>query len=221
MKDKKRIILVDDHVVVRNGLRELIGKLGPYEIVQEFDRGKDLLLFLEKDLDFDLIIMDLSMPEMNGDVVLDELNIRNVKIPVLILTLNVEEDKHIKLFRAGARGYLPKNCTAIVLREALTDIFSRGYYHNDLLADALRSDSKPQAKDPRETILTQLTKREKEFLLHVCHEEEYTYEQIAFMMGVHRRTIDGYRDAVFDKFGIRSKTGLVLFVMKNQLLEVL
>ncbi len=221
MTPKKRIILVDDHVVVRNGLRELIEKIGPYEISVEFDLGTDLLKYLENNVDFDLIIMDLSMPEMHGDQVLDEMNSRGYSIPVLILTLNDDENKHIKLFRSGARGYLPKNCTATVLGEALNDIFTRGYYHNDLLAHALRNENSLINNNPQSDLLSQLTKREKEFLLLVCNEEEYTYEQIGYMMGVHRRTVDGYRDSVFNKFSIKSKTGLVLFVMKNGLLDYL
>lgn len=221
MEDKKNIILVDDHVIVRNGLKALIEKLGPYKVVAEFDRGQEFLAGIDKQQHVDLIIMDLSMPEMNGDEVLEEMNNRGIKTPVLILTLNAEDDKHIQLFRLGARGYIQKDCSAQVLREALSDIFSRGYYHNHLLAEALRTSEKKTNKDPRHAILSQLNDREKEFLKLVCSEEEYTYEQIGVMMGFARRTIDGYRESVFDKFNIRSKTGLVLFVVRNNLLELL
>lgn len=221
MEDKKNIILVDDHVIVRNGLKALIEKLGPYKVLAEFDRGQEFLAEIEKKQHVDLIIMDLSMPEMNGDEVLEEMNNRGIKTPVLILTLNAEDDKHIQLFRLGARGYIQKDCSAQVLREALGDIFSRGYYHNHLLAEALRTSEKKSSKDPRQAILSQLNDREKEFLKLVCSEEEYTYEQIGVMMGFARRTIDGYRESVFDKFNIRSKTGLVLFVVRNNLLELL
>ena len=221
MKDKKSIILVDDHVIVRNGLRELIDKLGPYTVTYEFDSGIDLLAALQKGVSADLIILDLSMPGMNGDVVLEEMNKKEIEIPVLILTLNSETGKHVQLFRLGARGYIQKNSHATVLREALDSIFKTGYYHNDLLADALTSVYKNQPKDPRATILSQLTDREREFLKLVCLQDEYTYEQIASMMGVHRRTVDGYRESVFDKFEIKSKTGLVLFLVRNDLLDML
>lgn len=221
MKEKKSIILVDDHVIVRNGLRELIDKLGPYKVEFEFDSGIDFLKAIEKGIKAELLILDLSMPGMNGDAVLEEMNNRGIEIPVLILTLNSEAGKHVQLFRLGARGYIQKNSSATVLREALDSIFSSGYYHNDLLADALTSIYKNQPKDPRESILNQLTSREKEFLKLVCHQDEYTYEQIASMMGVHRRTVDGYRESVFDKFEIKSKTGLVLFLVRNDLLDLL
>jgi two-component system invasion response regulator UvrY len=221
MSDKKSIILVDDHVIVRNGLRELIDKLGYYKVDFEFDNGPDLLLALEKGIKADLIILDLSMPVMNGDAVLEEMNRRKLTIPVLILTLNSEPGKHINLFRLGARGYIQKNSTSTILRDAIESIFKFGYYQNELMAEALRTDAPAQQKEPRQQILEQLTDREKEFLKLVCDEKEYTYEQIASMMGVHRRTVDGYRESIFDKFDIKSKAGLVLFLVRNDLLEIL
>ncbi|MEZ5172152.1 MAG: helix-turn-helix transcriptional regulator [Bacteroidia bacterium] len=89
------------------------------------------------------------------------------------------------------------------------------------MAEALRSDAPAQSKEPRQVILEQLTDREREFLKLVCDEQEYTYEQIASMMGVHRRTVDGYRESIFDKFDIKSKAGLVLFLVRNDLLDLL
>jgi two-component system, NarL family, invasion response regulator UvrY len=221
MKEKKSIILVDDHVIVRNGLRELVEKLGAYKVTSEFDNGISFLKALEKGITADLIILDISMPGMNGDEVLEEMNKRSCEIPVLILTVNSEAGKHVSLFRLGARGYIQKDSSAVILREALADIFERGYYHNDLLADALTSVYKKQEKDPRKAIMERLTEREHEFLKLVCNEAEYTYEQIASMMQVHRRTVDGYREAVFEKFEIKSKTGLVLFLVRNDLLDLL
>src|ERR1035437_9008102 len=131
---KKRIILVDDHVIIRNGLKELIEKIGPYEICAEYDNGKDFV----KDLPFkkipDLVMMDISMPEMDGIEVMHVLNEKNLQMPVLILTLNQDENLVIRLFRLGVRGYLFKNCTAVIMKEALSEIFRSGYYHNDLLS---------------------------------------------------------------------------------------
>jgi DNA-binding NarL/FixJ family response regulator len=140
-------------------------------------------------------------------------------LPVLILTLNEEEDLILKLFRLGVRGYLKKNCTAIELQTALSEIFRCGYYHNEFLALSLQSDTAPTKKTEQQLILDQLTLREKEFLKLVCHEKEYTYEQIADKMGVQHRTVD--RESLFEKFSIKSKTGLVLFVLKHKLFDSL
>ena len=218
---KKNIILVDDHVIIRNGLKELIEKLGPYHIISEYDNGQSFLDALPLKPEPDLIILDISMPGMNGDVVMEKMLEQQCKIPTLVLTLNEDEAIVIKLFRLGARGYLKKNCTAPVLKEALNDIFQKGYYHNEFLTYSLQTNAHSARKSEHEKILEQLTDREKEFLKLVCDEKEYTYEQIADKMTKQPRTVDGYREAIFEKFGIKSKTGLVLFVLKHKLFDFL
>ncbi len=215
----KKIALVDDHVVIRNGLKELIEKLGPYKVQGEYNNGKELIDSFEIMQEPDLIIMDITMPGMNGDEAISILNEKNISSPVLILTLNEDENKAIQLFRMGVRGYLRKNCTAAIMKEALDEIFRCGYYHNELLSFALKTSDRPYKKTEQELILEKLTSREREFLKLICHEEEYTYDQIAGIMGVQYRTVDGYREDIFDKFGIKSKTGLVLFILRHELLR--
>ncbi len=219
MEGKKNILLVDDHVIIRNGLKELIEKIGPYRVTAQFDDGESLLAALDSLTAADLILMDVSMPGMPGDAVMEQLNLRHCSIPVLFLTLNEDEALIIKLFRMGARAYLQKNCTAAVLKEALQEIFRSGYFHNEFLALSLRGQAPSAKKTEQEKVLEQMTMREKEFLKLVCNEKEYTYEQIADRMSVQHRTVDGYRESLFEKFGIKSKTGLVLFVLKHNLFE--
>ncbi len=219
MDELKHIALADDHVIIRNGLKELIEKIGPYKVSAQYNNGEELLKELGKTTHPDLVILDLSMPEMDGYATLEQFKTQNIKVPVLILTLNEDETSIIKLFRLGARGYLLKNCSTLELQQALEDILSRGFYHNDFLTLSLQQESKPQKKSEQEQVLEELSPREREFLKLVCHEKEYTYGQIADMMGVHTRTVDGYRESLFSKFNIKSKTGLVLFVLKHHLFE--
>ena len=113
----------------------------------------------------------------------------------------------------GIRGYLPKSSTANVLRAAINDILSTGFYHNEMLAKALLT-ADDSALDERQTIINQVSGRERDFLRLVCDEKEPTYEQIAEIMDVSRRTVDGYRESLFSKFNIKSKTGLVMFAIK-------
>ena len=217
----KKIALVEDHVVVRKGLKELILKLGPYEVVAEYDNGLDLIRNISTNNNLDLILMDITMPKMDGDQAMEEMKELGVNIPVLVLTLNTDERRVVKLFRAGARGYLEKNCSAKILKEALDQIFEKGFYHNEFLTYSLQHDTPKKKKSERQVILERLSEREREFLKLVCHEEEYTYDQIAGHMNVQHRTVDGYRESIFSKFGIKSKTGLVLFVLKYNLFELL
>ena len=221
MEEKKNIVLLDDHVLVRNGLKELIEKLGSYQISKQFDNGRDFLKSMQEKPQPDLAILDINMPGMNGDEVMEKLNEQGNKTPVLILTVNENEEMIIKLFRLGVRGYLMKNCKASELKNALNSIFTSGYYHNEFLANSLRSDKKVGKKGESEAVLNKLSPREREFLKLVCHEKEYTYDRIAEMMGVSPKTIDGYREEIFEKFKIKSKTGLVLFVLRNKLFDYL
>jgi two-component system, NarL family, invasion response regulator UvrY len=221
MIEQKKILLVDDHVVIREGLRELIEKLGPYSVVGEYDNGRQLIDALTRTQDYpDLIIMDISMPVMDGQEALSKMESLGMDVPVLMLTLNQDDSRVIPLFRSGARGYLQKTCTADTLRRALIDVFTTGFFHNEFLTISLRNTEK-QKKDASDEIADQLTEREKQFLKLVCHEAEYTYDQIAGIMGVQHRTVDGYRESLFEKYGIKSKTGLVLFIMKHNLYDKL
>lgn len=220
-ESKKNIVLVDDHIIVRSGLKELISKLGPYHISHQFDSGNDVLNALPLSPAPDLIVLDYSMPGLSGQETLQKLLERNPDTPVLFLTLNDDENTIIQIFRLGARGYLKKNCSSDSLKEALSSIFSNGYYHNEFLTLSIRHNERPSKKTEQEKLLEQITEREREFLKLVCHEKEYTYDQIADQMKVQSRTVDGYRENLFDKFGIKSKTGLVLFVLKYKLFDLL
>ena len=217
----KRIILVDDDELIRAGLREIIQKLGPYEVVAEYDNGRQLLNAMATIQDIDLIILDVNMPEMSGDETMQQLNEKGNTIPVLILTVSQEDARMVRQYRMGVRCYLQKNCKAKSMREALSEIFRCGYYHNEFLAYSLQHDQPKTKKTEQEQVLEEMTAREREFLKLVCHEEEYTYQQIAGLMNVKLRAVDGYRESLFQKFGIKSKTGLVLFVLKHRLFDLL
>lgn len=219
LEEKKKIVLVDDHVIIRNGLKELIEKIGNYQVIDQFDNGEDLLQAFPLPFTPDLIIMDISMPVMDGDKVLEIMKEKSIILPVLILTLNEKEDIIINLFRLGVRGYLRKNCSAVEMKHALNDIIEKGYYHNEFLTYSLQTNLDTNKKTKEQQVLTRISEKERIFLKLVCNEEEFTYGQIADKMSVQPRTVDGYRESLFEKFGIKSKTGLVLFVLKHNLFD--
>jgi two-component system, NarL family, invasion response regulator UvrY len=217
----KRIVLVDDHVVVRNGLKELVEKLGPYQVVGQFGNGCEFVESLAKEPLPDLAIVDLNMPEMDGLEVMEHLNQINSSLPVIMLTLSDDEKTIVHLFKLGARGYLLKNCSGEMLKNAIQQVLSSGYFHNEFLTLMLNHEFQPAKQNDENDILSKLSGREREFLKWVCHEDEFTYEQIADRMNVQPRTVDGYREILFEKYGIKSKTGLVLFVLKYKLFDLL
>ncbi len=220
--EKKSLVLIDDHVLVRKGLKSLIEKQGPFVVDYEFDSAEDFLMALPALRRIDLLLLDLSMPGMGGEALVLELKSRKMDCPILILTLNADENAIIRLFRQGVRGYLLKNCAPSILKKAIETVVDGGYHHNEFLTLSLtKNDAKDTQITKEQAIINQLTPTERKFLKLVCNDKEYTYHQIADKMDVSFRTVDGYRESLFDKFGIKSKTGLVLFVLKNKLIDLL
>jgi two-component system invasion response regulator UvrY len=208
------IILVDDHPVVRNGLKSLIEVMGNYKVIGQFNNGKEFMAAMPFKKAPDLIIMDLNMPEMNGLETMRALHHQKSALKVLILTLESDERAIVELFRLGVRGYLPKSANADILKRAIEDTANTGYYHSEILQNALSSGhGKSNEK-------LNISERELLFLQLVCDSAEYTYEKMAEIMNVHRRTIDGYRESLFDKLDVKSKTGLVLFAIKHSLVKL-
>lgn len=212
-----RICLIDDHEIVRQGLKELIQRLGAYEVTHEFDDGDHFLESLPLEPVPDLYILDYSMPHKNGIEVLQELERLGGEYKVMLLTQHIDEHIIDDAYHHGARGFLHKNCTASDLKSALDNILTIGY---DNIAEILK---RVKNYDNREEELIpttfDLTEKELEFLTLVCDDRELTYEQMSKLMKVSIKTIDAYRSALFDRFQIKSKVGLVLFSYKYRLTE--
>jgi len=211
------IVLVDDHALIRQGIQGLIEQNPDFRVVATYGHGKELLDALpELEPPPHLIIMDLQMPVMGGKEALQVLNEKSTGIPVLVLSMNEDETTVLDLVRLGARGYLPKYCNTEELHDAINDITETGYYHSELehraLYQSLKNESNPSA--PR------LTARELEFLMLVCDKEELSYKLIADRMGVSVRTIDGYREALFEKLNVKTKLGLVFYALRHGLLQI-
>ena len=218
MQEEISIVLVDDHTIVRNGLKSLIEVLGNYKVTGEFDNGKQFVDALPSIKDVDLIILDLNMPEMSGAETMLWLRKNRPGLKVLILTLDTDDKTIIELYRIGVRGYLHKSCTADVLKKAIESTINTGYYHSDLLQQALIAGAEKTEQIKETSGL--VSEREMQFLQLICDPQEYTYEYIASIMNVSKRTVDEYRQRLGEKFNIRSKTGLVLFAIKHGIVQL-
>jgi DNA-binding NarL/FixJ family response regulator len=185
-------------------------------VIHEFDNGEDFLQALPLQQPPDMYILDYSMPNMNGIEVLKVLEEKDTEYKVLLLTQHFEEDIINLAFHHGARGFLHKNCSANELKYAIDNIINIGFNNiTDILKRIRHFDPSPKTK----TVEIVLTPRELHFLQLVCNEEEYTYDQMASIMNVSVKSIEAYRTALFEKYGIKSKVGLVLFSFKYKLTE--
>ena len=211
------VALVDDHEMVRSAIAGMIDRLGGYRVIGEASNGLEFLTMLNAGGEEPRIaVVDLQMPVMDGFETIAWLRAQRPNIMALALTFDPAEDSVIKAVRAGARGFLRKNARAAVLKTALDSLMLTGYYHSDEVHDSLvqTPGSMTGPERMRAKVLAEISAREMEFLKLVCSPEEHTYETIASKMNVHRRTVDGFRESLTEKFGVKSKTGLVLFAMK-------
>lgn len=215
------VALVDDHHLMRSGLAATVNGLGGFHVSLEAGNGQELVealqLLQQNALPLPSIaIVDLNMPVMDGYQTIAWLRAHAPSVLPLALTFDGNDDAVVKAVRVGARGFLLKSTRPAVLKNALDSLLLTGYYYTESTHEALRTEAVQRTREERDRaeVLARITPREMEFLLLVCDEAEYTYEQMAERLGIHRRSVDNYRISLFEKFDIKSKTGLVLFAMR-------
>lgn len=213
---KTTICIIDDHSIVRQGLKELLHKIGTYTVINEFDNGEDFLNSLPIVPEPDVYLLDYSMPNMNGIEVLQELEKKEEEYKVLLLTQHFDEEIINASYHHGARGFLHKNCSASDLQHAIDAIVTIGYNNITDILKRIRNYHLPPSVEPVDIVLSD---RELTFLQLVCDANEFTYDQMADIMKLSVKSIEAYRTALFERFNIKSKVGLVLFSHKYRLTD--
>lgn len=215
MEKSTTVIIIDDHSIVRKGLKQLIENLGNYKVIDEYENG---IAFLNEIHSLkkipDVFILDYSMPMKNGIDILKEVTPNYPDYKFLLLTQNLEESIIDQAYNNDARGFLHKNCTAQQLKETIDNIVTLGYNNITEILRRIRSISTSNSKEETKEILSE---KELSFLELVCHENEYTYYEMADILNISVKTIDKYRSNLFEKLNIKSKTGLVLYSFKHKL----
>ncbi len=208
-----KIVLTDDHVLLRSGLAGLIKNLG-HHVLFEADNGLDLIDKLDaRDLP-DIVLMDINMPEMDGREATIWLRKNYPKVKVLALSMYNNESAIISMLKAGAKGYILKDSRPQQLQEAIEAIMKQGFHYSELLNGKLIYAINQMGISSTElSTIVQLHEKETEFLKLCC--TELTYKEIADKLAVSPRTIDGYRDILFEKLHVKTRVGMVMFAVKN------
>jgi len=212
------IVLVDDHVLLRNGLASLLKNLG-HEVLFEADNGQAFIEKINSDQLPDLVLMDINMPEMDGYATTQWLKEKYPGIKVLALSMYDNEHSIIRMLKAGAKGYILKDSEPTELKAAVEALMNKGYYYSDLVSGKLiHAINKIEDEGSDINTMNNLNERETDFLKYAC--TELTYKEIADKMFVSPRTIDGYRDTLFEKLHVKTRVGLVMYAIKNGIVQV-
>ncbi len=211
MNNKIKLALADDHNLFRKGVEELIGDFDNMEVLFSVENGKDLLdrLNTAKVLP-DVCLLDINMPETNGFETAKIIKQKWPDIKILAVSVYDSEFNIIGMLRAGAGGYILKDSQPAILRKAVESLYENGFYHSELVTGKILHQI---ISKPNEVTVTELNEKETQFLKLCC--SEMTYREIADIMGINHRTIDNYRDQLFSKLKIKSRTGLVMYALKT------
>lgn len=216
--NKVKIALADDHILLRSGLAGLVTNLG-YTVLLECNNGKDLADKLDKNNLPDLVLMDINMPEMDGYETTAWLKANYPLVQVLALSMYDDENAIIRMLRCGARGYIMKDSDPLELKQAIDDVVTKGVHYSELVTGKLlHSIYNTNGTSGNSQQLLELNDREIEFLKLAS--TEMTYREIADQMHLSPRTIDGYRDNLFEKLNIKNRVGLVLYAIKNGIVQL-
>ena len=207
--------ITDDHQLFLKSLSLLISSLKDFTIVVEAMNGKDLIEKLEsKKIEPDIILLDVNMPVMDGVQTADYLRNHHPAIKTVALSMKDDDATIISMIRAGCCAYLLKDIHPDELDKALHEIHTKGYYNADAANINYRRLLQHQDKQNE----LHLSDKEKQFLQLAC--SDATYKQIASTMNVSERTVDGYRENLFRKLDVQSRTGMALEAIRRNLVSL-
>jgi two-component system invasion response regulator UvrY len=212
------VALADDHVLIRNGLAGLINSFDEYEVVFQAANGQDFIDQLLLHSEPTIALLDINMPKKNGYETAHFIRHNYPTIKILALSMYDNENYIIRMLKNGARGYILKDAEPTELKMALDSIILKGYHYSELVTGHLINTINKFDEDIKTKTTMLLSEREMVFLQYVC--TELSYKEIADKMFVSPRTIDGYRDAMFEKLNIKTRVGLALYAVKNGIVNL-
>ena len=212
-----RIILADDHEIFRDGFKAMLRKQPSIQLVGEAEDG-EALIALARQTRADVIVTDIKMPRMDGVAATKYLSKEYPHIGIIALSMFDEEHLIVEMLEAGAKGYLLKNAHKDEIIEAIKTVNNRQtYYCNDTSAKLAQMIARSRFGEEKEKKL-EFTEKELAVIRYIC--QEMTNKEMARLMKLSTRTIEGYREKIQEKIGAKNAAGVVVYAIKNNIYEV-
>lgn len=216
MKFKKTIAIVDDEILFRKGFRVLLEDYKHLEVIIESEHGKDLMDKL-KVRQPDVVILDVEMPVMNGVETTEAIRKRYPKLKIIMLTSFATKELMFSLIEKGANAFLSKNTDIKTIIRAIDQVVDKGYYFDYETSQAMAAGIVELNKPKPVFKQAKLSSRELEVLKLIC--KEHTNREIADILCLSPRTIDTYRENIFQKTGAKNAVGVAFYALKNKLYD--
>lgn len=212
---KYKVVIVDDHALFACSLEKLINSFPNFESLFNLRNGLELQKKLEEsEVIPDIILIDINMPVLNGFETAEWLSKVYPHIKFLALTMEDDEISVLKMLRRGAKGYLLKDIEPEHLQNALNQVVEKGYYYSDKISEVLLHSIGWADGDDIFSF------KEHELTFIKLASSEMTYKEIADVMNLSYKTIDGYRQELFNRLKIKNRVGLVMFALKHNIIEL-
>ena len=212
-KNNIKVALVDDHVLIRNSLAKLVASFPNCTVLFEADNGRHCIEFLNKHQLPDILLLDISMPIMDGFETAIYVSQHFPLVRILTLTMLTDERSIVKMLRNGARGYLSKNISPQILLEAINAMAEKNLYIPQEVSEKLISGLQHDLSEV--VAVSALNDKERELLAFMP--TDFTYIEIAKKMSVSPRTVDDYREKLFKKLQVSTRMGLAVYAIRNDL----
>ena len=207
-----RIIIVDDHPVVRRGLKQILQEEPDVKVVGEAESAQEAFKII-RTIDCDAVVLDISLPGASGVEILKQLKYEYKKLPVLILSVHPEEQYAVRVMKAGASGYLTKESAPEELVKAIRKIISGGKYVSSSLAEKLMTDIDASGKPRHE----KLSDREFEIMRMIARGK--AIKKIAEELYLSEKTVSTYRTRLLEKMNMTTNAEIFSYALKNKLIE--
>jgi two-component system response regulator NreC len=216
--NKIRVLLADDHLILREGIRLLLGKVPDIEVVGEASEGGEAVAKAEQ-LVPDVVLMDITMPGLNGLEATRQIKQKTPQVKVLILTMHDTSQYLSQMLQAGASGYVVKTTTTHDLISAIKAVHQGDVYLYPSIAKMLVEDYLQKVKTGEEkTSYEGLTRREREILMYIA--EDKKNKEIADLLGISVRTVQAHRTNLMDKLGAHDRTELVKYAISKGIIDL-